>query len=53
MVTALANDLAVRFGGFRFGRGGDGFLLLLMGIAAAWALVWAILHSERNQSAKS
>lgn len=55
MFTAGMNDLAmIRFGGFRFGHsGGDGFALLLMGIVAVGVLVWALSHSDNNQSAKS
>ncbi len=53
MVTAGMNGLAMRFGGFRFGHGGDGFVLFLMGAVAFGVLIWALSHSERNQSAKS
>jgi len=54
MLTAEMNDLAmIRFGGFRFGHGGgEGFALLLMGLVAVGVLVWALSHSDRNQSAR-
>jgi|SRR5580658_1309570 hypothetical protein len=54
MLTAGMNDLAmIRFGGFRFGHGGgEGFALLLMGLVAVGVLVWALSHSDHNQSAK-
>lgn len=54
MVTAGMNALAmIRFGGFRGGHSGDGFALLLMGLLAVGALVWALSHGDRNQSAKN
>ena len=54
MLTAGMNNLAmIRFGGFRFGHsGGDGFALLLMGLVAVGVLIWALSHSDHNQSAK-
>jgi hypothetical protein len=54
MLTAGMNDLAMmRFGGFRFGHGGgDGFLLLMMGVVALGVLIWALSHSDQNQSTK-
>lgn len=55
MLTAAMNALAmVRFVGFRGVRGtGDAFALLLMGMVAIGVLVWAVSHSDRNESPKS
>ena len=50
MLTAGMNELAM----IRFGHaGGDGLALLLMGFVAVAVLIWALSHSDKNQSAKS
>jgi hypothetical protein len=54
MSTAGLNELAMlRFLVVHGGRSGDGFALLLMGVVAVGALVWALSHAGSNQSAKS
>jgi hypothetical protein len=57
MFTAGLNTLAlVRFGGIRLIHGGgqDGLTLLLLGLGAIGAAVWAIARPGRpNESAKS
>ena len=52
MIAAGMNDQAMRFGGFRFGHGGEGFALLLMGIVVFALLIWALAEPRGNQSAK-
>ena len=50
MSMAGINELAM----LRFGHAsGDGLALLLMGLVAVGVLIWALSHSDRNQSAKS
>lgn len=56
-MAALANVLALlRFGGFRFfrfghfGRGGGSGFLLLIGLALAAILIWAITRPARRES---
>jgi hypothetical protein len=52
MVTTGMNELAMRLGGFRFGHGGgDAFFLLLMGLVAMGALVWALSSAGGNRPA--
>lgn len=53
MVAAGMNELAMRFGGFRLGHGGDGFWLLVLGIVIFAVLIWALTEPHGNQSAKS
>jgi hypothetical protein len=55
MLTAGVNELAmIRLVVFHgAGRSGDGFALLLMGAVAVGALIWALSHNGRNESAKS
>lgn len=49
MLTTTANAMAlVRFGGFHGGRGGGGFILVLIGLAFAGALIWAISRPNRT-----
>jgi hypothetical protein len=52
MFTTTANALAlVRFGGFHGGRGGGGdFVLLLVGVLFAGALIWAISRPNRTSA---
>jgi len=57
-MTALENTLALaRFGSFRFGhfggRGGSSGFLVIIGLAFAAILVWALTRSSRNQSASN
>jgi hypothetical protein len=57
-MAALANALALlRFGHFGFfhfgGRGGSGGFLLLIGLAFAAVLIWAITRPQRNPSANN
>ena len=53
-MTAGMNGLAMlRLVGIRAGHaGGDGLALLVMGLVAVAVLIWALSHSERNESAK-
>lgn len=56
-MAAIANALALmRFGGFHFGhfggRGNSG-LLLLIGVAFAAVLIWALARPSRNVSANN
>ena len=53
MVAAGMNDLAMRFGGFRLGHGGEGFALLLMGIVVFAVLIWALAEPRGNPSTRS
>jgi hypothetical protein len=56
MLTAGLNALAlVRFGGFRLVHGGgrDGFVWLLMGLAAIGVAIWAVTREDRNEPAKN
>jgi hypothetical protein len=51
MLASTANALAlVRFGGFHGGRGGGDFVLLLIGVAFAGALIWAISRPGRTSA---
>jgi hypothetical protein len=52
MVAAGMNELAMRFGGFRLGHGGDGFWLLVMGIVVFGLLIWALSPPGGSHSAK-
>ena len=46
MLTTALNDLAfLRFGGFHAGRGGGGFIWLVLGLAAIFCVVWAVVRS--------
>jgi hypothetical protein len=51
MVAAGMNDLAMRFGGWHLHRFGNALELMLLGMVAVGVLIWALSHSERNQSA--
>jgi hypothetical protein len=56
MATAALNGLAMmRLGAFRLMHSGarDGTGLLLIGLAAIAAAVWAVARSERKAAAKS
>ena len=53
MVAAGMNDLAMRFGGFRLGHGGEGFALLALGMVVFAVLIWALAEPHGSQSAKS
>jgi len=53
MASAGMNELAMRFGGFRFGHGAEDFALLVMGMVVFAVLIWALAEPHENQSAKS
>lgn len=52
MSTIMANALALaRFGGFHLGhRGGGSSILVLVGLAFAGALIWAISRPSRTSA---
>lgn len=54
-MASIGNALALmRFGGFHFGhfggRGGGSGVLLLVGVAFAGVLIWAITRPSRNSA---
>ena len=54
MSTAVANDVAMRFGGFHFGHGGgDGAFLFLMGLLVLGVVIWAVARAGNGHSARS
>ena len=51
MMATTANALAlVRLGGFHGGRGGGDFVLLLVGLLFAGALIWTISRPNRTSA---
>jgi len=56
MGTAALNGLAImRLGAFRLMHSGarDGFGFLLIGLVAIGVAIWAVVRSERKETAKS
>jgi hypothetical protein len=56
MLTTGLNALVLaRFGGFRlmYGGGRDGFVWLLIGLAAIGAAIWAVSRSGAREPAKN
>ena len=54
MLTTVLNELALmRFGGFHAGRGGGGFIWLVLGLAAIFCVVWAVVRSGSGGSANT
>jgi hypothetical protein len=51
MFTAGLNELAFRFGGFRFGHG-DGFGFVVLFLILAGVVIWAISRSGAAESQK-
>ena len=46
MLTTALNELALlRFGGYRAFHAGGGFIWLVLGVAAIFGVVWALVRS--------